>query len=69
MSRTAIGGRRTATRVLAFGISLTVVACGKKGDPQPPLPLGPNAVKDLAVEQEGDDAVLEVRDDELIEGI
>jgi hypothetical protein len=32
--------------------------CGKKGDPQPPLPRGPNAVSDLAVEQEGDDAVL-----------
>ena len=34
------------------------VACGKKGDPQPPLPRGPNAVKDLAVEQEGQEAVL-----------
>jgi len=34
------------------------LACGKKGDPQPPLPRGPIAVKDLAVEQEGDDAVL-----------
>jgi hypothetical protein len=34
------------------------LACGKKGDPQPPLPQGPNAVKDLAVEQEGEDAVL-----------
>ena len=33
-------------------------ACGKKGDPQPPLPRGPRAVSDLAVEQEGDDAVL-----------
>lgn len=32
--------------------------CGKKGDPQPPLPRGPNAVSDLSVEQEGDDAVL-----------
>ncbi len=32
--------------------------CGKKGDPQPPLPRGPRAVSDLAVEQEGDDAVL-----------
>ena len=41
--------------VLVFAVSL---ACGKKGDPQPPLPRGPNAVKDLAVEQEGDDAVL-----------
>lgn len=34
------------------------LSCGKKGDPQPPLPRGPNAVKDLTVEQEGDDAVL-----------
>ena len=37
---------------------LLALACGKKGDPQPPLPRGPNAVKDLAVEQEGQDAVL-----------
>ncbi|HEY1251760.1 MAG TPA: hypothetical protein VGH97_11270 [Thermoanaerobaculia bacterium] len=34
------------------------LACGKKGDPQPPLPRGPHAVSDLAIEQEGDDAVL-----------
>jgi len=33
-------------------------ACGKKGDPQPPLPRGPAAIRDLAVEQEGSDAVL-----------
>ena len=33
-------------------------ACGKKGDPQPPLPRGPRAVSDLTVEQEGDDVVL-----------
>ena len=41
-----------------LAICLLALACGKKGDPQPPLPRGPNAVKDLAVEQEGDDAVL-----------
>ena len=35
-----------------------VLGCGKKGDPQPPLPRGPHAVSDLAIEQEGDDAVL-----------
>src|SRR4029077_12355456 len=35
-----------------------VLSCGKKGDPQPPLPRGPHAISDLAVEQEGDDAVL-----------
>lgn len=34
------------------------VACGKKGDPTPPLPRGPAAVSDLAVEQEGSEAVL-----------
>lgn len=34
------------------------MACGKKGDPQPPLPRGPNAVADLAIEQEGTEAVL-----------
>ena len=46
-------------RLLAsLAIGLTALSCGKKGDPQPPLPRGPNAVKDLAVEQEGDDAVL-----------
>jgi len=44
--------------VACLAICLLVIACGKKGDPQPPLPRGPNAVKDLAVEQEGDDAVL-----------
>jgi hypothetical protein len=37
---------------------VSALACGKKGDPQPPLPRGPRAVSDLAVEQEGDDAVL-----------
>jgi hypothetical protein len=46
-------------RLLAsLAIGLMALSCGKKGDPQPPLPRGPNAVKDLAVEQEGDDAVL-----------
>ncbi len=43
---------------ISAAICLLALACGKKGDPQPPLPQGPNAVKDLAVEQEGDDAVL-----------
>jgi hypothetical protein len=44
---------------VALIVSLVAsVSCGKKGDPQPPLPRGPRAVTDLAVEQEGDDAVL-----------
>ncbi len=38
--------------------ALALVACGKKGDPEPPLPKGPNAISNLSVEQEGDDAVL-----------
>jgi hypothetical protein len=41
-----------------LAICLLALACGKKGDPQPPLPRGPHAVADLGVEQEGDDAVL-----------
>ena len=32
--------------------------CGKKGDPQPPLPRGPRAVSDVAVEKEAADAVV-----------
>ena len=42
-------------------LALTVLlglACGKKGDPQPPFPRGPRAVTDLAVEQEAASAVL-----------
>ena len=46
-------------RCVAFlAILLPVLACGKKGDPEPPLPRGPNAVSNLTVDQEGDDAVL-----------
>lgn len=35
-----------------------IAACGKKGDPLPPLPRGAAPVSDLALEQEGADAVL-----------
>jgi hypothetical protein len=48
-------------RPALFVLSLLIVysaACGKKGDPQAPLPRGARAVSDLAVEQEGGDAVL-----------
>jgi hypothetical protein len=38
--------------------AVVAVSCGKKGDPQPPLPRGPRAVSDLAVEQEAGEAVL-----------
>jgi hypothetical protein len=37
---------------------LLAAGCGRKNDPSPPLPRGPRAVSDLAVEQEGADAVL-----------
>lgn len=39
-------------------VLLLAVSCGKKGDPQPPFPRGPRAVKDLLIEQEAADAVL-----------
>ncbi|HMF07546.1 MAG TPA: hypothetical protein VKJ00_00340 [Thermoanaerobaculia bacterium] len=43
---------------LVATLLLFVASCGKKGDPQPPLPRGPRAVSDLAVEQEGAYAVV-----------
>ena len=43
---------------VVFAMAAIALACGKKGDPQPPLPRGPRAVSDLSIEQEGDDAVL-----------
>jgi len=43
---------------VSIGAALLCAGCGKKGEPSPPLPKGPNAVKDLAVEQEGGEAVL-----------
>lgn len=51
---------RDARRVLAVlaAVALAGSGCGKKGDPEPPLPRGPNAVSNLTVDQEGDDAVL-----------
>ena len=56
------GAARARPRNL-FLLSLLVfvagaVSCGKKVDPQAPLPRGPRAVSDLAVEQEGGEAVL-----------
>ena len=57
MSKSAVDNRQSTVRVLLAILVLTA-ACGKKGDPQAPLPRGPNAVSDLSAEQEGDDAVL-----------
>ena len=51
--------QRGRGRSLAIGLAvLAAVACGKKGDPSPPLSRGPRAVTDLAVEQEAAAAVL-----------
>jgi hypothetical protein len=44
--------------VLAVLLVPLAASCGKKGDPMPPLPRAPNAISDLAVEQEGADATL-----------
>jgi hypothetical protein len=50
---------RSSLLVAAVALSLSQASgCGKKGDPQPPLPRGPRAVSDLAVEQEAGEAVL-----------
>jgi hypothetical protein len=54
---TTVGSRRSTVRVL-LALLIVTGACGKKGDPQAPLPRGPNAVSDLSAEQEGDDAIL-----------
>ena len=43
---------------LLLALLPSLVGCGKKGDPSPPLPRGPNAIKDLSVEQEGGEALL-----------
>jgi hypothetical protein len=50
--------RRRGRLLAGLALALAAARCGKKGDPEPPRPQGPNAVSTLAVEQEGDDAVL-----------
>jgi len=63
-SREPIGARRanllrSVILIAAVALSLTPAGgCGKKGDPQPPLPRGPRAVSDLSVDQEAGEAVL-----------
>ena len=57
-----------AATLLAF--SVLAAACGKKGDPEPPLPRGPRAVSDLAVEQEAGESVLTFTyPDRLVSGL
>jgi len=49
---------RRALPASLLAVLFVGLACGKKGDPAPPLPRGPRAVSDLSVEQEGGEAVL-----------
>ena len=61
-ARRAADSFRPAGLLLLFLLLLVLIpglaACGKKGDPQAPVPRGPRAVSDLAAEQEGFSAVL-----------
>jgi len=47
-----------AARLLVVVALLLSPACGKRGDPQPPLAKTPQAVRDLAVSQRGTDLVI-----------
>jgi hypothetical protein len=51
---------RTVLRVLSLGLVglLSLVACGKKGDPLPPLRQIPVAARDLSVHQQGTTLIL-----------
>jgi len=59
-SSRSFGGRAASRRLLlAFGaLALLTAGCGKKGNPLPPMRVIPNATKDLAVAQRGNQLVL-----------
>ncbi len=52
--------RRALLFVLPLALPLLLTACGKKGDPRPPIRAVPAAVQDLAVRQQGQDFLLEM---------
>lgn len=52
--------RRALLFVLLLALPLLFTACGKKGDPQPPIRVVPAAVQDLVVRQQGPDFLLEM---------
>ena len=45
-------------RVAAVCLALLVLACGKRGDPHPPVPIIPKATSDLVVTQRGSNVIL-----------
>ncbi|MFN2385954.1 MAG: hypothetical protein ABR576_06675 [Thermoanaerobaculia bacterium] len=57
-SRRAAGRARSRVCLLVLLSVCGLADCGKKGDPQAPVPRGPRAASDLAVEQEGLSAFL-----------
>jgi hypothetical protein len=50
--------RNTAGRLVAATALVLVVACGKRGDPRPPVPVIPQATSDLVVTQRADKVIL-----------
>ena len=58
--------RRAGILLALLGL-VQATACGKKGDPAPPLPQGPRAISDLAIEVEDVRAALSdlVKDQDL----
>ncbi len=50
--------RRSLLALLALPLPLLLFACGKKGDPRPPIRLIPRAATDLSIAQRGDSLVL-----------
>jgi len=44
--------------LLALGAVLALYACGKRGDPRPPIPIIPKATSDLVVTQRGSKVIL-----------
>jgi hypothetical protein len=47
-----------STITAALVLALTLAACGKRGEPHPPVPVVPQATTDLVVTQRGEDVVL-----------
>jgi hypothetical protein len=45
-------------RIALTALALVIVACGKRGDPKPPVPIIPAATTDLAIAQRADRLVL-----------